>query len=155
MADTTKSALELLEQLQTEREELDALISGLEKRLGIAPQPRVSEKRTASSPRDAVSPDSISVGFFHRLSQPKAAEKLLRMNPGQPLSTHEIIDAFRKSGMNVNPKNAVTVLYTALKRNPEMFERVAKKKWGLTEWYGSNRKRRERDESSSSTDESE
>ena len=34
MNDTTKSALELLEQLRQERDELNILIQGLEKRLG-------------------------------------------------------------------------------------------------------------------------
>lgn len=148
MADTTQSALELLEQLRGEREELNTLIAGLEKRLGIAVQPQSMETRIASSQRSSVSLDSIPVGFFHRLSQTAAADKLLRMNPNHPLTTNEILNAFRQSGMNVNPKNAVTILYTALKRSP-MFERVAGKKWGLREWYAPDRKRREREDSES------
>ena len=71
--------------------------------------------------------------------QPNAAEKLLRLNPGHPLKTGEILDAFRRSGMHLNPKNASTILYTTLKRNPR-FERVAGQAWGLTEWYPRKRK---------------
>src|SRR5256885_8798039 len=52
----------------------------------------------------------------------------LRLNPGQPLTTQEMLDAFRKSSMDLNPKNAATILYTALSRNPK-FERVAGKAW--------------------------
>lgn len=68
------------------------------------------------------------------MSQAAAAEKLLRMNPQKALSTADILEAFRASGMSLNPKNAVTILYTALKRNPK-FERVGNKAWGLKEWY--------------------
>jgi len=82
-----------------------------------------------SSPKVTVSVDSIPVGFFHNLSQPAATEKLLRLNPGHPLETGEILDAFRKAGMPLTSKNAPTILYTTLKRNPK-FERVAGKAWG-------------------------
>jgi hypothetical protein len=139
MADTSKSALELLEQLRTERTELDSLIQGLEKRLGIVAQVGDVNSTTANVPRVTVSLDSIPVGFFHNLSQVAATEKLLRMNPGHPLSTTEILDAFRKSGMEPSSKNAATILYTSLKRNPK-FERVAGSAWGLAEWYPQKRK---------------
>jgi len=39
----------------------------------------------------------------------------------------------------LNPKNATTILYTALSRNPK-FERVAGKAWGLAEWYPEKKK---------------
>jgi DNA-directed RNA polymerase delta subunit len=64
------------------------------------------------------------------------------MNEGHPLSNNEILEAFRKSGMELNPKNASTILYTNLKRSHK-FERVAGKAWGLSEWYGEKKKRRE------------
>jgi hypothetical protein len=60
------------------------------------------------------------------LSQAEAAEKLLRLNAGHPLTTPEIVDVLRKSGMSLNSKNAVTIMYTTLNRNPK-FERVADK----------------------------
>jgi hypothetical protein len=143
MTETPKGVLELLEQLRQERSELDSLIRGLEKRLGIVSEPTDSDISTLSSPRVKVSIDSVPVGFFHNMSQADAAEKLLRLNPGHPLSTNEMLEAFRKSGMQVNPKNSVSILYTTLKRNSK-FERVAGKKWGLAEWYP-NKKRRPED----------
>ena len=142
MADSEKTALELLEQLRAERSELEVLIQGLEKRLGVVPQNKESNSSIASSPRVTVSIDSIPVGFFHNLSQVAATEKLLQMSYGHPLSTHEILDAFRKSGMEVNAKHATTALYTALNRSPK-FERVAGKAWGLSEWYPEKRRKKE------------
>ena len=75
------------------------------------------------------------------MSQADATEKLLRLHPGQPLKTGEILDALRKSGVQINPKNGITILYTTLKRSPK-FERVAGKAWGLSEWYPAGKKRK-------------
>lgn len=143
MSDTAKGVLELLEQLRQERDELETLIQGLEKRLGIVSNTEELEVPT-KTPRITVSVDSIPVGFFHNLSQASAAEKLLQLNPGRPLSTNTILDAFRKSGMSVNAKNAVTILYTTLSRNPK-FERLAGKAWGLTEWYPEKKRRNQKE----------
>jgi hypothetical protein len=142
MDPSNKTALDLLEQLRNERSELDMLIRGLEKRLGVVQGGSDGEISQSNLPRVTVSLDSIPVGFFHNLSQAAAAEKLLRMNEGHPLTTNEIMDAFRKSGMDASGKNALTILYTALKRSPR-FERVAGKAWGLAEWYPQTRKKRE------------
>jgi hypothetical protein len=159
MADFTQSAFDFLQELRRERSELDALIQALEKRIGGTQAQLVSgsdgEKEPSGSAtregrflgrarvRDAafVPPvTSMPVGFFHNLSQAAAAEKLLKMNPGQPYTTGQILDAFRNSGMPLNPKNSVQILYTALKRNPK-FERVGNKSWGLREWYPEKKKR--------------
>jgi len=141
MPDTSKSALDLLEQLRQERNELDALIKGLEKRLGILSEPIAGDSVAALS-KPTIAPNSIPVGFFHNLSQADAAEKLLKLNPGHALVTKDILDAFRKSGMHVNPRNALTILYTTLKRSAR-FERVAGKAWGLSEWYPDKKRKRE------------
>lgn len=148
MADTPKGVLELLEQLRSERDELNVLILGLERRLGIVPADRGESQIGPPSPKITVSIDSIPVGFFHNLSQTDAAEKLLRLNPSQPLSTKEIMDAFRKSGIASTSKNALTILYTTLKRSPR-FERVAGKAWGLSEWYPDRKKKREEEKAES------
>jgi hypothetical protein len=153
MDDSNKTALDLLEQLRAERSELDTLIRGLEKRLGVVQNGAEGEVGQSNLPRVTVSLDSIPVGFFHNLSQASAAEKLLRMNEGHPLTTNEIMDAFRKSGMDVSGKNAITILYNALKRSPK-FERVAGKAWGMAEWYPQSRKKREHSDEDSSEDES-
>ena len=142
MDPSSKTALELLEQLRTEKAELDMLIRALEKRLGVIPASADSDANQSTSPKVTVSIDSIPVGFFHNLSQAAAAEKLLRMNEGHPLTTNEIMDAFRKSGVDASGKNAITILYNALKRGTK-FERVAGKAWGLAEWYPEKRKKKE------------
>jgi hypothetical protein len=149
---SNKTALELLEQLRGERAELDTLIRGLEKRLGVVQNGADGEGGQSNLPRVTVSLDNIPVGFFHNLSQAAAAEKLLRMNEGHPLTSNEIMDAFRKSGMDVSGKNALTILYNALKRSSK-FERVAGKAWGMAEWYPQTRKKRETSAEESSSEE--
>lgn len=148
MAENQKGVLELLEQLRKERAEIDLLIQGLEKRLGIVPQQGELAGEGLQAPRVTVSIDSIPVGFFHNLSQADAAEKLLRLNKPHALKTKEILDAFRKSGMGSASPNALTILYTTLHRNPK-FERVGGKAWGLAEWYPEKRKRKEDNEEQS------
>ncbi len=140
MADSTKGILEFLEQIRKDRDELNLLIVGIEKRLGIASNGTMTEPTAAAAPKVTVTLGDIPLGFFHNLSQPAAAEKLLRLNPGQPLRTQEMLNSFRKSGLHLNPKNATTILYTALSRNPK-FERVAGKAWGLAEWYSNSKKK--------------
>jgi len=142
MPETPRAVLELLQQLRDERDELNVLIQGLEKRLGVVSEDHETEGAKARTPRVTVSLDSIPIGFFHNLGQADATEKLLRLHPGQPLKTGEILDAFRKSGMQVNAKSAVQVLYTTLKRSSK-FERVAGKAWGLAEWYPNKRQKKE------------
>jgi hypothetical protein len=142
MVEAQKGLLEFLEQLRRERGDLDILIKGLEKRLGIVTEAKNGSLPLPSTPRVTVSIEDIPVGFFHNLTQADAAEKLLRLNPGHPLSTPEIVEALRKSGLELNAKNGVTIMYTTLKRNPK-FERVAGKAWGLTEWYPDKKRRKE------------
>lgn len=153
MEPANKTALELLEQLRAERAELDMLIRALEKRLGVVSGNVEFEAAQSATPRVTVSLDNIPVGFFHNLSQAAAAEKLLRMNEGHPLTTNEIMEAFRKSGMDVSGKNAVTILYTALKRGAK-FERVAGKAWGLAEWYPTSRRKKDASEFGQNEEES-
>ena len=47
--------------------------------------------------------------------------------------------------MELNPKNALTIMYTTLKRGNK-FERVAGKAWGLSEWYPEKRRRKDQDD---------
>jgi hypothetical protein len=143
MTDSKKSALEVLQEMRKERDELNTLIQAFEKRLGVSAASSVStndDEETTSAPLPLVT--SIPIGFFHNLSQAAAAEKLLKMSPGQPYSTGQILEAFRNSGMPLNPKNSVQILYTALKRSPK-FERVGNKAWGLHEWYPEKRRKKE------------
>jgi hypothetical protein len=140
-ADPNSSLLDFLEQLRRERDDLNALIAGIERRLGIASaESGMSGASTTTGPKVNVSVDDVPVGFFHNLSQAAAAEKLLKLNPGHPLKTPEMLEMFRKSGMEIRSPNALTILYTTLKRSPK-FERVAGKAWGLADWYPEKRRR--------------
>ena len=134
MVDSNKSAVQLLEELRKERDELNVLIQALERRLGISASQQVSIPDELDERRSIPVVTSMPIGFFHNMSQAAAAEKLLKMNQGHALSTQEILEAFRNSGMDVSSKNAATILYTALKRSPK-FERIGSKAWGLSEWY--------------------
>src|SRR5580693_2472325 len=141
MADSKKTALEFLQDLKAERDEIDALIRAVEKKLGHEIAQHVSSPDDQEDDaRIFPSVTSMPIGFFHNLSQAAAAEKLLRMNPGQPYTTGQILEAFKNSGMTLNPKNSVQILYTALKRSSK-FERVGNKAWGLREWYPEKKKR--------------
>jgi HB1, ASXL, restriction endonuclease HTH domain len=150
MPDTNKAALDLLEQFRRERDELDILIRGLEKRLLIVPNTEEAQARNSTA-RPSMTASSVPVGFFHNMTQVDAAEKLLKLNPGHPLTTKELVDTFRRSGMSIHAKSAMTSLYTTLKRNPK-FERVAGQAWGLSEWYPRKRKEQPEDVSSDSSD---
>ncbi|SRR5260370_6410681 len=148
MVEHTKTAGQILEELRKERDELNGLIQALEKRLGITSSLQTSEPDAPQAPaRIAVGVDTLPIGFFHNLSQAAAAEKLLALNPNHPLTTPEILEAFRSSGMDVHPKTALTILYTALKRSPR-FERVGSKAWGLREWYPEKKRRKDQDDDS-------
>jgi len=146
MPDSNKSAAQVLQELRKERDELNSLIQALEKRLGISSSQHGSASADEQQEAEVVpSVTSLPIGFFHNLSQAAAAEKLLKLNRGKPLSTAEILEIFRNSGMSVNPKNALTILYTALKRS-QKFERVGSKAWGLKEWYPERKKRISKEE---------
>jgi hypothetical protein len=143
--ESSKGLIEFLEQMRRDRDELNVLIAGIEKRIGVVSDGRTNYASMEAPSKSNASIDEIPVGFFHNLSQAAAAEKLLKLSPGHPLQTQEMLETFRKSGMPVNSKNSTTVLYTTLKRSPK-FERVAGKAWGLSEWYPEKRKKQERAE---------
>lgn len=153
MPDSTKTAVQFLQDLRKERDELNNLIQALEKKLGISSSPQGSMSAVELQESElAPSVTSLPIGFFHNLSQAAAAEKLLKLNSGRALSTAEILEIFRNSGMAVNPKNALTILYTALKRS-QKFERVGSKAWGLKEWYPDRKKRISKEEKEPSDEE--
>jgi hypothetical protein len=152
MADSTKSAVQLLDELRKERDDLDGLIQALEKRLGIAASQPISVSAEVSEQSGVPASATLPIGFFHNLSQAAAAEKLLRLH-ARPMTTGHILEAFRNSGLRLNPVNASTILYTALKRNP-LFERVGNKAWGLKEWYPERKKRATKEQGAESKSDS-
>jgi hypothetical protein len=155
MPDSNKSAVQVLKELKKERDELNAVIQALERKLGIPLSEFESSQDGGCEESETASTGSlvsIPIGFFHNLSQAAAAEKLLRLNHGQALTTAQILEIFKNSGMEVNPRNALTILYTALKRS-HRFERVGSKAWGLKEWYPERKKKIAKEEKDPSDEE--
>lgn len=116
----------LLEKYLAERSHLDQLIAGLQKRLGIA-------QTSEASP--LIPPDLSTIvqkGEFSGMSRPQAATALLR-KVNRSLSTNEIFELLKESGLDMSGKNAFTALYTALSRNSDV-RKVAPNTWGLKEW---------------------
>jgi len=154
MTDSTKSAVQFLQELRKERDELNTLIQALEKRLGISGGQPASITDHEDEGTLVVPPvTSMPIGFFHNLSLAAAAEKLLRTNPHQALTTAQILQAITNSGRTISSKNALTILYTALRRNPK-FERIGNKAWGLKEWYPERKKRISREPETASPEDS-
>jgi hypothetical protein len=120
----------LLETLLVERAELDLHIAFLRKRLGA------SEEAPAEAPAVSRTADRVGVkqGEFFGLSRAEAAIKLLSKY-GQALSTNDIAEKLRESGLeSMFAKNALTAMYTSLSRHQEVC-RVSKNTWGLKKWY--------------------
>ena len=68
------------------------------------------------------------------MSRPQAAIALLKKLPKTPLTTNQIFEALKDSGLELGGKNALNGLYTSLSRLPEV-RKVAPNTWGLREWY--------------------
>jgi hypothetical protein len=124
-----------LQQLLRERDELDGIIFGLQKRLGIAQAastspipPAKSLRGTSAFPADSV----VYRGVFFNLSVTKAAEKLLK-TVGRPLKTPEILSAFQQAEYeNAKGENARSALYTSLSRSKD-FVKVLPDTWDVAE----------------------
>ena len=125
MGEPTNVESAMLEQLTKEREEIDELISALQKRIASRSASAVGGL-TASGGK--VSPDE-----FFRLNTPEAIKKFLRIVGKPARSTQEIIDGLKFGGMETNYTN----VYTALQRLQKRDKVVAKvgENWGLEEWY--------------------
>lgn len=72
-------------------------------------------------------------GEFFGLSRAEAAIALLR-KVRRTLSTNEIFQTLKESGLDMSGKNTLSALYTSLSRHPEL-RKVARNTWGLREWY--------------------
>lgn len=118
-----------IKRLQQERIEIDNLIAGLQKRLGMV----------VTSPTSPNGPASLSGGSnvefyrgeFFNLSITKAAEKVLRRS-GIPLKTPQIMDAFESAGYEVKGKTPRASIYTGLARS-RTFVKVLPDTWDLSE----------------------
>ncbi|HEU0131363.1 MAG TPA: hypothetical protein VFQ85_10290 [Mycobacteriales bacterium] len=131
------------EDTKREREELDAYLSVLARRLGIsaddatADEP-VGEPGLANIGPGGLTNDVLTLVYeneFYGKSMPKAAEMvLLRWSPPghtRPLKTTQLVAALRKGGLAVaDAKSLYRALYGASKFHP-----VGGGLWGLRSWY--------------------
>jgi hypothetical protein len=123
-----------LQQLLQERDELDGVIAGLQKRLGKFVPDSISPIPPAKA---LYNPASIATGVVYRgaffnLSVTKAAEKLLKTY-GKPLKTPEILAAFLQAEYEgAKGENARSGIYTALARSKD-FVKVLPDTWDLAE----------------------
>jgi hypothetical protein len=121
MGEPTNAEKTILEDWKRERDELDGLISALEKRIAL----RSGNVGHSNSGR-------ITSDEFFRLSTPEAIKKLLKIVGKPARSTTDIIDGLKSGGMDTNYTN----VYTALGRLQKKQEVVkVGENWGLNEWY--------------------
>lgn len=139
MAEEMVLERQLLEKLLAERADLDQHIALLQKRLGGG----YSENLGASTPtptgglsslQELLNRAGVLKGEFYGMSRPQAAIALLKKLPKTPLTTNQIFEALKDSGLELGGKNALNGLYTSLSRLPEV-RKVAPNTWGLREWY--------------------
>jgi hypothetical protein len=116
----------LLDKLLLERDELDQMISILQRRLSRGDTAEISVP-TAKS--EVV----IGEGELFGMSRADAAIALLTKLK-RTLSTTEIYNALEESGVDMRGKNALSSLYTSLMRHSHT-RRVAPNTWGLKAWY--------------------
>lgn len=115
----------LLEKLLAEREELDAQIAFLQRRIG--------QPLAVAPPANEASVVQVQKGEFFGMSRAEAAIALLR-KVRRTMSTNEIFESLAETGFDLSGKNVMSALYTTLLRHSDL-RRVAKNTWGLKEWY--------------------
>ena len=138
MAEEMVLERQLLEKLLAERADLDQHIALLQKRLGAGYSENSGGSTSASgglsSPQELLNRAGVLKGEFYGMSRPQAAIALLKKLPKTPLTTNQIFEALKDSGLELGGKNALNGLYTSLSRLPEI-RKVAPNTWGLKEWY--------------------
>ena len=124
MGEATDREKAMLDEWRQERDELDSLISALEKRIAL---------RSGSPGALPASGGKISPDEFFRLSTPEAIKKFLKLVGKPARSTQDIIDALTAGGMETNYTNVYTALIRLQKRDG-VIAKVGEN-WGLDEWY--------------------
>jgi hypothetical protein len=122
MGDPLDAERAVLENWKRERDELDAAIAVLEKKIAAR----------GSSVSPAISSGRIVSDEFFRMSTPDAVKKFLKIIGRPARSTTDIIDGLKTGGMATNYTN----VYTSLMRLQKKDEVVkVGEDWGLSEWY--------------------
>ena len=123
MDEQTNPYSDAITKLKREREEIDALIAGLEKRGGMA--------------HDAETPSEIHPDTFFGMGILDAAVQLLTMET-RPQSAKNIATALKRGGLISESKNFGNTVTSILRREHEKGGRVITlpgRQWGLTERY--------------------
>ncbi|MBX7110593.1 MAG: winged helix-turn-helix domain-containing protein [Dehalococcoidia bacterium] len=122
---TTPDYGSVLADLRKKRDEIDALIQGLERFVSPA---KVDDRIEVGA---AVSSDT-----FFNMTVPDAINKFLKMSQ-RPQSATQIADALEQGGLIHESKNFINTVYTALSREQKKLNviQLPDKSWGLAERY--------------------
>lgn len=134
--------LDLLAKWEAERAELDVMIAGLRRRMGLpqsngdgSTSPIGSTTVAVLGMREPGATGQIRSDEFFRLSNPEAIKKFLSIMK-RPQSPKAIVDGLKAGGVLSNAKNFYANIWTELKRAEERGEVVnTPSGWGLAEWY--------------------
>ena len=116
---------ELLAQWIAERDQLNALIDGLKRRLG---------KTTAPDKGGSASNVSHRPDEYFKMSQTEAATAYLK-KVGHAVHIDKILEALQTGGLKLSGKTPKATLYTSLVRGTKRFVLVSPGTFGLTEFY--------------------
>src|SRR5436853_1374211 len=131
-----------LQDLETERDELNLLIEALKKRIANAGG-RITQSMRATNEKD------IAADTFFNMTIADAAHKYLEIVK-QTRSTSEIAQALERGGLKHASKDFNTTIRSTLGLKGD-FIRV-NNLWGLTEWYpGARREKKEKAAKSTDT----
>ena len=135
----------VLADLKAKRDQIDALIAGIEAlRGGALMQAMVSASVTTSPETSADGP-----GAFLGMTIQEAAKKLLASRR-QPLRNPEIATAFKAGGLilqSTDPANTIGSVLTRRFNEVGDVVKVGRGTWGLKEWYPGRNFKKEKTES--------
>jgi hypothetical protein len=133
MSETLKAALDAL---IAERDELNTVIAGLAKRIGVPVPPSGGGGGGNPNPGGGGGGDPVAGTFegeYHGFTSTKAAGEVLKKfgNRQHPIKTKALFDAIKKGGVDIANEDG---LYRSLARSRN-FRKVGRGIWGLSEWY--------------------
>lgn len=129
----------VLADLHRRQGELQGAVSAIQRILGVetivnkrvVSTPAVPEAELPSNP-PAV-PAKVKPRSFKGMSVWRAAESFLRL-AGEPRTTRQILEGLLEGGFQTNAKHFDANLFNVLTLKSQVFGRVDKGLWGLTEW---------------------
>lgn len=129
----------VLADLHRRQGELQGAVSAIQRILGVETSvnkrvvspPVMPEAEPPTSPPTA--PVKDKPRRFKGMSVWRAAESFLRLE-GEPRTTRQILEGLLEGGFQTTAKNFDANLFNVLTLKSQVFARVDKGLWGLTEW---------------------